>query len=855
MRKEPITGTIGIILFCLIVLLGIIFLPYFATPVFDFKESTPFHGNSFYNPYQQTDTAWQQIETKNEQLLIKSPTINYDTISLPLEKYDCKKNLYHHFCIGADRKMFVFFPFGQNIHNEQFKINKLQTTCDFLAIYPDNIPDKELRKLSNYDAIAVSSTRENKLTLWDSVLSSGYYAVLYPDNIDNGGNTILINSHNCAQTNILNALKQGKYISILRGEKTSTDIQTFKYIQINNDTLQIAFDYPMSQIRLIGQNGQTKAQVIDNNFISYCLTDTDTYIRIEALDGNENTLIFNPLVRCEHVFPINSPRFSVNQGLSIAKQITYTLIFLILFCLCLHKVLKKLILKLKNPIYRNLFLIISISLILRVILSISMELNFDELYYCFLAQFPAWSYFDHPPMVTWLINLTTGFLILDSTLFVRLSSLILGIANSLLIFDIGKRISTEKEGLLAAFLYNISPYALLVAGTFILPDTGLVFFSLLSIQQMVPIFMLPNNEKQTHTKHFLLTGLFIGLACLSKYSAAFLWLGIGIYILFYNRKLLKNKYLYISILITFIVCLPILIWNINHDFISFAYQSGRVDNKSIQIDKFFVEILGEALYNNPIVFVFTIILIIQFFKRKTFLTTNKSVYQIFFCIALPFLGLFWTFALFQSILPHWNAPAYILLIFPLAHWLYQKHLQTHAWVRKSLTVAAILIVFIIIIFTLCFYIKTPFIAKQNFIVQLSTSQQEAQLFVDYAKEQEKQGKMPIDAPIVTTRWMTAATYEHYIPLLDGRRIVTISSLDNTHEFAWKSQKRNVLNTGNDYWFITNDNQYFSPENLSPYFHTITTPDTLYINKGNNTTIKEIYIYRLKGLEKIPDYFE
>lgn len=851
MKKEPINGTIGIILFCLIVLWGVIFLPYFATPVFDFKESTAFQGNNFYNPYQQTDTAWQQIETKNEELLVKSPTIDSDTTLLSLEKYDCEKNSYHYFCIGADRKMFVPFTFGQNIQNKQFKINKLQTTCDFLAIYPDNITDKKLGKLSNYDALAVPSAQENQFTLWDSVLSSGYYAVFYPDNM---GNTILINSSKCTKTNILNALKKGKYISIFANGKQYPDIQNFKYIHINNDTLQVAFNYPIAHIRLIGQNGQTKAQVSDNNFISYCLTNTDTYIRIEAQDKNGNILIFNPIVRCENAFPINTPRFSVNQGLSIAKQLAYILIFLILSCLCLHKVLKKQILKLKNPVYKNLFLIIFISLILRTILSISMELNFDELYYCFLAQFPAWSYFDHPPMVTWLINLTTGFSILGNALFVRLSSLILGIANSLLIFDIGKRISHEKEGLLAVFLYNISPYGLLVAGTFILPDTGLVFFSLLAIRQMVPIFMLPNNANQTHKKHFLLMGLFIGLACLSKYSAAFLWVGTGIYILFYNRKLLKNKYLYLSIIITMLACLPILIWNINHDFISFVYQSGRVDNKSLQLNNFFVEILGEALYNNPILFVLIIILIIQFFKQKTFLPTNQSAYHIFYCIALPFLGLFWAFALFQSILPHWNAPAYILLIFPLAHWLYQQHQKARAWVRRSLTVAAILILFVIIVFTLCFYIKTPFIAKQNFIVQLSTSQQEAQLFVDYAKEQEKHGEMPLAAPIITTRWMTAATYEHYIPILDGRRIVTISTLDNTHEFAWKSQKREMLNTGNDYWFVTNDNQYFSPENLSQYFNTITLPDTLYIEKGQNT-IKEIYIYKLKGLKKIPDYFE
>ena len=52
------------------------------------------------------------------------------------------------------------------------------------------------------------------------------------------------------------------------------------------------------------------------------------------------------------------------------------------------------------------------------------ELHADEAYYWVFSEFPAWGYFDHPPMIAFLIKL--GYSIFQNELGVRLFPSLLG---------------------------------------------------------------------------------------------------------------------------------------------------------------------------------------------------------------------------------------------------------------------------------------------------------------------------------------------------------------------------------------------------------------------------------------------
>lgn len=64
------------------------------------------------------------------------------------------------------------------------------------------------------------------------------------------------------------------------------------------------------------------------------------------------------------------------------------------------------------------------------------ELGNDEVYYRIFALFPDWSYFDHPPLVAWLVRLTTLGQSVVGEMWVRLGSIIIGTINTYLIFRI-----------------------------------------------------------------------------------------------------------------------------------------------------------------------------------------------------------------------------------------------------------------------------------------------------------------------------------------------------------------------------------------------------------------------------------
>ena len=186
-----------------------------------------------------------------------------------------------------------------------------------------------------------------------------------------------------------------------------------------------------------------------------------------------------------------------------------------------------------------LFFLIGISAIIRAILASNLDLGNDEVYYWTYALYPDWSHFDHPPMVGFTIQLFSFNLLFDSEFFVRLGAIVFGTLNTLIIFRIGQKLKDSLTGLYAAILYNTSIYSFIIAGTFILPDSPQLFFWLLSI--LFALKALSSDEIQSkNKKDLLLTGLFIGLGMLSKYTTVFIWFGIGGYILFNNRKCLNS---------------------------------------------------------------------------------------------------------------------------------------------------------------------------------------------------------------------------------------------------------------------------------------------------------------------------
>jgi len=156
--------------------------------------------------------------------------------------------------------------------------------------------------------------------------------------------------------------------------------------------------------------------------------------------------------------------------------------------------------------------LIGIAVIVKIALSFLLELGNDEVYYYTYAVQPDWNHFDHPPMVGWLIQLSTLYLNWVSTLSMRLGSILAAASATWIIFRTGALIHSERAGWIAALLYTFSIYTSIIAGLFIMPDSPQLLFFTGSIYLMVKWVVKPHLFSKFN---WLVLGALIGLATLS----------------------------------------------------------------------------------------------------------------------------------------------------------------------------------------------------------------------------------------------------------------------------------------------------------------------------------------------------
>jgi 4-amino-4-deoxy-L-arabinose transferase-like glycosyltransferase len=178
-------------------------------------------------------------------------------------------------------------------------------------------------------------------------------------------------------------------------------------------------------------------------------------------------------------------------------------------------------------------------------------------------------------MVGWVIQLFSLNLHFSSEFFIRLAAVVAGTVNTWLMYCIGKQLRDDRTGWYAALLYTASIYGFIIAGVFILPDAPQSVFWLATILMLLKAF---SGEINTKSKRwFLLASVMMGLAFLSKYTTAYLWLGMILYILLYKRQWLQTAVFYIAPLVMAVLFLPVIIWNAENNFVSFLFHSGRVE--------------------------------------------------------------------------------------------------------------------------------------------------------------------------------------------------------------------------------------------------------------------------------------
>jgi 4-amino-4-deoxy-L-arabinose transferase-like glycosyltransferase len=301
--------------------------------------------------------------------------------------------------------------------------------------------------------------------------------------------------------------------------------------------------------------------------------------------------------------------------------------------------------------HRAFLYFITFVTIIRLLLAPLVGLGVDEAHYVLYGLNLDLSYFDHPPLVGWIEYLSTSVFGINE-FGARVPAIIIGFLVSIfiykLIYDINKNKNEAFVAVLAlhaSFLFN----ALFIM---LMPDT-LLFLLLLPI-----IFTVVKLERTNSFGMWILLGVLLGVAGLSKYTAVLFIPPIVLYVFFKKRfDLFLNLKLIPTIFIALIIISPVVIWNIQNDWISFTYQSEHVVGaKHINWSGFFQSIAAQMGAYNPFLFPVAFYGLYRATKSK-----NDTIFlsSLFGWVLI----IFFTYAsLYKTALPHWSALFYILFI-------------------------------------------------------------------------------------------------------------------------------------------------------------------------------------------------
>ena len=222
----------------------------------------------------------------------------------------------------------------------------------------------------------------------------------------------------------------------------------------------------------------------------------------------------------------------------------------------------------------------------------------DELLHLSVSEHLAWGYMEFPPFIAWIGKM--AYLLFDYSLVgVRLFPTMAGLAILLLCCLMAKDLGGKKGAILLAGVCVLAFLPFYRNHTLFQPVAFDQLFWTLGFY-----FLVKYIQKPDHT--FLLwLGVSLGLGMLNKYTMSIWAIGLVVGIFFYEKgKLYKDKWLYISFGITFLMFLPNLIWQLQHD-IPFLKQLASLEAK--QLDDIHPLEFGWAQLSIPSTFIISLI--------------------------------------------------------------------------------------------------------------------------------------------------------------------------------------------------------------------------------------------------------
>lgn len=299
----------------------------------------------------------------------------------------------------------------------------------------------------------------------------------------------------------------------------------------------------------------------------------------------------------------------------------------------------------------------------------------QESYFAYFADNLSLSYYDHPPLVGYTIWLFMQ--VFGHTVFaVKFAGFVITMLTQISFFALASRILRSSRKYLAWVLL-CSSMMLTTLSLQNCPDVVLILFWTLSVWALYCAIF----DKQN--RYWVYAGLFMGLAFDSKFPAMGLLAGMLLFLLFSRRyrNLFATPWPYITIAIMVLIASPVLIWNMQNDFVSFRVPSAMRAEPfdSDTPANIFHFTLSQIIILMPILFV-GLWWVTGKYLLRIITKPNQINPEMWFlyCFFMPiFVGVYLV-SIFGEVKYNWLIPTYITGIIMMAR-LLKKRWQKWHW--------------------------------------------------------------------------------------------------------------------------------------------------------------------------------
>lgn len=287
-----------------------------------------------------------------------------------------------------------------------------------------------------------------------------------------------------------------------------------------------------------------------------------------------------------------------------------------------------------------------INLILHLIADFNSGFHGDELLHIEAGNHAAFGYMDFPPLIAWLAtvqNLFHSDSIFVNHLFVHISTVLIFLLCGWIVIELG--------GSWIAVLLTLS--AILFAPGFVASHNLFLPVVFEQLTWIASIFLLVKYSNSQSGKHLIFLGIVAAIGFLAKYSIVFLIAGLIFSVLLFHFRLLKNKSLWIGLLLFLILILPNIFWQFKNGLPVFNHVS-KLYETQLNIISVFAELKQLFLFLNPFTSVLWIsgLLIVPFaIKFKKFRLTSFTLLFAFILLFLAKGKAYYYFPVVLGLLP------------------------------------------------------------------------------------------------------------------------------------------------------------------------------------------------------------